>query len=295
MALCLAISLVARRDFVLYDQLVRYKWWYRNGYISSTGKCFDIGESTRISIHMFESRQKEFAKKNSISLEEINFLSDNNLLEEFKVNCSAQGNAGNGALMRLASVLLFFNRFPEITVEYSGRSGFITHGDTKAVDAYRYYGALIIAVMNNTKKDILLSKKFYDLTIKQWLNKKQLHPEIDNIANGSFQRKKGYDDGIRGKGYIVNALEAALWTFWSTDSFEKGVLSAVILGDDTGAIATIYGHLAGVYYGYSKLRLDWIDAIYAKEFMQCLCELIACEGDQWRPKTEFDLQGMSVV
>ncbi|CAF4827659.1 unnamed protein product, partial [Rotaria sp. Silwood2] len=105
---------------------------------------------------MFESRQKEFAKKNNISLEEINFLSDNNLLEEFKVNCSAQGNAGNGALMGLASVLLFFNRFPEIAVEYSGRSGFITHGDTKAVDAYRYYGALIIAVMNNTKKDTLL-------------------------------------------------------------------------------------------------------------------------------------------
>ncbi|CAF1509657.1 unnamed protein product, partial [Rotaria sordida] len=30
MALCLANSLVARRDFIPYDQLVRYKWWYKH-------------------------------------------------------------------------------------------------------------------------------------------------------------------------------------------------------------------------------------------------------------------------
>jgi hypothetical protein len=47
MALCLANSLVARRDFIPYDQFVRYKWWNEFGYMSATGYCFDIGTATR--------------------------------------------------------------------------------------------------------------------------------------------------------------------------------------------------------------------------------------------------------
>jgi hypothetical protein len=56
MALCLAASLIVKGDFNGYDQLVRYKWWYRKGYMSSTGKCFDIGSSTRQAIKEFEKR-----------------------------------------------------------------------------------------------------------------------------------------------------------------------------------------------------------------------------------------------
>jgi ADP-ribosyl-[dinitrogen reductase] hydrolase len=48
-----------------------------------------------------------------------------------------------------------------------------------------------------------------------------------------MEMKNGYDDGIRGKGYVVDSLEAALWAFSiDDDSFEKGVLAAVNLGDD---------------------------------------------------------------
>ena len=46
MALCLALSLIAKKDFVPYDQLVRYQWWYQQGFMSSTGHCFDIGAAT---------------------------------------------------------------------------------------------------------------------------------------------------------------------------------------------------------------------------------------------------------
>ncbi|CAF4141711.1 unnamed protein product, partial [Rotaria sordida] len=53
MALCLGISLVARRDFIPYDQLVRYKWWFEHGYMSSTGHCFDIGAATSQSLQEF--------------------------------------------------------------------------------------------------------------------------------------------------------------------------------------------------------------------------------------------------
>lgn len=45
MALCLAESLIACRGFDMIDQLTRYTRWYREGYLSSTGCCFDIGHT----------------------------------------------------------------------------------------------------------------------------------------------------------------------------------------------------------------------------------------------------------
>jgi ADP-ribosylglycohydrolase len=281
MALCLANSLIACQDFVPYDQLVRYKWWYRNGYMSSTGHCFDIDAATRQSIQVFEVRQRKFAKDYGISFDEMDFSSSPDLFEKFNVNCSKDGVTGNGALTRLAPVPLFFYRDPIKAVEYSGISGRITHGDKKAYDACRYYGALIVATLNGANKADLTSNTFYKDN-KQWFGDDALHPDIINIAQGSYKKDGGYQDGIRGKEYIVSALEAALWAFWSDeDSFEKGILSAVNLGDDTDTTAAIYGQLAGAYYGYNKLPIKWREPIYAKDFVLCVSNWIAYEGEEW--------------
>ncbi|CAF1249260.1 unnamed protein product [Rotaria sp. Silwood1] len=284
MALCLANSLIARSDFVGYDQLVRYKWWHLNGYMSSTGKCFDIGAATSDSLREFARRQKEFSDKNNIPFDQIDFLSDENLLKNFDVMCSEEGVAGNGALMRLAPVPLFFYKYPNEAIEYSGISGQITHGDKKAYDACRYYGALIVATLHGETKDKLLDNDFYSQHI-HWFNDKPLHSDIINIAQGSYKKQGGYDDGIRGKGYIVSALEAALWAFWSDqDSFKTGVLAAVNLGDDTDTTAAIYGQLAGAYYGYKNLPQQWIEQVYAKKFLETLSKWILYEGKNWKPK-----------
>jgi ADP-ribosylglycohydrolase len=267
MALCLANSLVACRNFLAYDQLVRYKWWYEDGYMSSTGHCFDIGAATRDSLQEFSRRQNVFAKKYNIPVETLDSLSDNRLRQKFKVYCSQPDVAGNGALMRLAPVPLFFNKLPIEAVEFSGYSGQITHGDIKAYDACRYYGALIVAALHGCKKDDLLDSSFYEKH-KSWFNGKPLCNEIKMIAEGSYKKYGGYNDGIRGKGYIVNALEAALWAFWSDDdSFEKGALAAVNLGDDTDTTAAIYGQ-----------------QVYAKNFILNLSKWLAYEGGKWEPQ-----------
>ncbi|CAF4061100.1 unnamed protein product [Rotaria sp. Silwood2] len=262
--------------------------------MSSTGKCFDIGAATRQSLGEFERRQTEFAEKHGIPLDELDLLSDLQLLEKFDVNCSKEGVAGNGALMRLAPVPLFFYKYPTHAVEYSGCSGLITHGDDKARDACRYYGALIVAAVNGATKEELLDEKFYKNN-KEWFGDKPLHPDIERIAQGSY-RKGGYDKGIRGKGYIVSALEAALWAFWSDkNSFREGVLAAVNLGDDTDTTAAIYGQLAGAYYGYEKLPKEWTQEVYAKGFIKCLSKWIAYEGTKWSPQESESLNVPSVI
>jgi ADP-ribosylglycohydrolase len=232
----------------------------------------------------FECRQKEFANKHKIPFEQLDFLSNPELLSRFNVDCSERGVAGNGALMRLAPVPLFFYRYPNRAVEFSGVSGRITHGDQSAYDACRYYGALIVASVNGESKDQLLSNSFYS-DHQAWFNNKPLHPDIMRIAEGSYKRPGGYDDGIRGKGYIVSALEAALWAFWSDkNSFEKGTLASVNLGDDDNRTAVIYGQLAGAYYGYRKLPEKWAEQVYAKNYIECLSKWIAYEGERWALK-----------
>ena len=283
MALCLANSLVTKGEFNLYDQLVRYKWWFRQGYMSSTGRCFDIGNATANSLHTFVRRQKYFARKHNLPSEQIDSLSDKKLLQQFQVYCSETGQAGNGALMRLAPVPLFFHRFPEYAIEYSGRSGQITHGDMDVYDACRYYGALIVGALHGYKKEQLLDIDFYK-NHTSWFGGKRFYNAVKAITEGTYQRPGGYNDGIRGKGYIIDSLEAALWAFWSDEnSFEKGALAAVNLGDDTDTTAAIYGQLAGAYYGYKKLPQHWVSHLYAKNFLRNLSKWIAYEGEKWHP------------
>ena len=274
MALCLANSLIYCEDSNSYDQLVRYNWWYKKGYMSSTGTCFDIGAATSQSLNEFTRRQKLFAEEHHLDFNQIDFLKDEDLLKEFNVYCSSEGVAGNGALMRLAPLPLFFYQNPIKAVQYSGISGQITHGDEKAYDACRYFGALIVAALHGESKDQLLDKDFY-LNHQPWFQDKPLHQDVLNISQGSFKKAGGYDDGIRGKGYIIDALEAALWAFWlDDDSFEKGVLDAINLGDDTDTTAAIYGQLAGVYYGYQQLPHKWIQQIYAQQFLEKISKWI---------------------
>jgi ADP-ribosylglycohydrolase len=287
MALCLAISLIACRGFSPYDQLVRYKWWYRDGYMSSTGECFDIGAATSESLRKFEQRQKDLAKNCKINREDMDYLSEKDLPEEFDVYCSNAQAAGNGGLMRLSPVPLFFHEIPPKAVKYSGISAKITHGDERVYDACRFYGALIVAAIRGETKEEMLDENFYH-NHRKWFDNKPLHPEIQKIVEGSYKtKKKGYDDGIRGKGFVVFSLEAALWAFcFDGGSFEKGALAAVNLGDDADTTAAIYGQLAGAYYGYQKLPKKWVKQVYAQEFIECLGQWIVYEGQRWASKTQ---------
>ncbi|CAF0797388.1 unnamed protein product [Adineta steineri] len=270
MALCLASSLISKQGFDPYDQLVRYKWWFKHGFLSSTGHCFDVGSATRRALDEFSNRQKILKKHFKCRTDqEVDQLSYDavRLVSGFNVNCSSPNVAGNGALMRLTPVPLFYFRSPSVAIEYAGRSAVITHGDRKAVDACRYYAALIVAAIHKESKEQLLSNSFYE-EHKNWFQGQDRHPDILHIAQGSYKQSRGYEGGIRGKGYIVKALEAALWAFWSNnDSFETGVLAAIQLGSDTDTTAAIYGQLAGAFYGYDKIPQKWRRQLYAHDLL----------------------------
>ena len=62
---------------------------------------------------------------------------------------------------------------------------------------------------------------------------------------------------IKGIGYVVDALEAALWAFHRSEEFREGALLAVNLGDDADTTGAIYGQLAGAHYGAESIPAPW--------------------------------------
>jgi ADP-ribosylglycohydrolase len=127
---------------------------------------------------------------------------------------------------------------------------------------------LIASAVNGSSKDELLSEDFW-----RW---GELHPEIEQVARGSFKRKQPPD--IRGTGYVVRSLEAALWALHRTDSFRAGALLAVNLGDDADTTGAVYGQLAGAIYGEGGIPPEWLAKVALRdvivEFAGRLCELV---------------------
>lgn len=230
MALCLAESLVEKRAFDPIDQLERYTRWAEHGHLSSNGHVFDIGITVRDAL-------AKFAKTHSPYCGSTDPMS-----------------AGNGSLMRLAPVPLFFAQKPMEAIERSGESSRTTHGAKTAVDACRYFGGLIFGAVQGVSKEELLSCRYAPIE-EYWL-KNELAVEIEEIAMGSFKQKKPPE--IKGSGYVVKCLEAALWAFYNSESFREGCLLAVNLGDDADTTGAVYGQLAGVYYGEDEIPEDWL-------------------------------------
>ena len=292
MALCLAASLIVKGGFNGYDQMVRYKRWYRNGYMSSTGTCFDIGASTRAAIEEFEKRQRRGAQTlqkqtgSTISEHSLDEILEEKISQiQLDVQCGAADAAGNGPLMRLAPIPLFYFLSKTDAIQNAGSSARFTHGDQRAIDACRFYSALIWNAINGVSKIELLDSEFFNQHFQ-----KPLHKDVMTIVRGSYKTKNGYADGIRGKGFIINALEAALWAFYNDqDSFETGVLLAVNLGDDTDTTAAIYGQLAGAVYGIDELPQRWRDQLFGRDFLITLANGLFLQGKNFnRPKRKAD-------
>ena len=79
---------------------------------------------------------------------------------------------------------------------------------------------------------------------------------------------------IKGNGYVVRSLEAALWAFYTTDDFRQGLLAAVNLGDDADTTGAVYGQLAGAFYGVEGIPGEWREVIRQKQ------EILAMAGER---------------
>jgi len=195
--------------------------------------CFDIGHTTARALHHFERTGDPYAGPTD------------------------PRSAGNGSIMRLAPVPVFYVARGDhvAAVERAADSSRTTHGAATCIDACRYLAWLMVGALRGVEKEELLSPPPLEFAT----------PEVRSVAEGSFKRR--HPPAIRGSGYVVESLEAALWAFYHSNDFSEGCLRAVNLGHDADTTGAVYGQLAGAYYGAEAIPQAWRERLAKKEII----------------------------
>lgn len=244
MALALADS-ISEVGWDINDQATRYLNWWRTGAYSVNGRCFDIGNTTIAALHRFQ--RSGYARTSGDRSERA---------------------SGNGSIMRLAPVpiryiYMFPNGIGEL-VERAVESSLPTHASPQCLSACVYMTVVLCGLIEGISREDVLDPDWEP--IRQAGQIAPFHPEIKEIVDGSFRRKRPPE--IVGSGYVVQSLEAALWASHDAEDFREAVLRAVNLGDDADTTGAICGQFAGAYWGASGLPQEWHDGLAGREMIE---------------------------
>lgn len=237
MALCLASSLLWVGGFDARDQMNRYCNWADYGYLSSIGQCFDIGNTVRRALDRYRETGDPFS------------------------GATDPFSAGNGSIMRLAPVPMFYFPDRERALHFAAESSRTTHGAPECLDACRLLADLLVRALGGAGKEEILAGSDPGQVAS---------PAIQAIARGDYRRKPAA--GVRGTGYVVESLEAALWCFATTESFEDAILAAANLGDDADTTAAVCGQVAGAFYGESAIPERWRERLVMRDEIRGLAD-----------------------
>jgi ADP-ribosyl-[dinitrogen reductase] hydrolase len=224
MALALADSLSNCPQFDPIDLMDRFVSWWTAGVYSCTGRCFDIGITTRNALAQYQRTGMPFAGKTD------------------------QHSAGNGSLMRLSPVALHALNDPDEARRLAAAQSRTTHGAPQAVEACIWFADVLRRAILGEPKASLLKASVWDG-----------HPAMRDIASGTWRGRPRAD--IRSSGYVIHTLEAALWSVEQTGSFEDALVLAVNLGDDADTVGAVTGQLAGALYGASGIPAGWTEPL----------------------------------
>ncbi len=180
---------------------------------------------------------------------------------------------GNGSIMRLAPVVMFYYPYRELALKYSSESSRTTHGAAECLDACRLLGDILFRTLDGAAKTEALFNSDRHLLESE---------SIQKIASGDYRGKD--ESHIKGTGYVVESLEAALWCFYSTDSFEQAVLKAANLGNDANTTAAICGQVAGAFYGESGIPVLWLKKLVMRDDISSIAEKLYHATTKCDPK-----------
>ena len=245
MALCLADSLVARGGALdAHDLARRFVRWWREGENSVTGRCFDIGNTTRAALAAFVATGEPRGD-------------------------DAPHCAGNGGIMRLAPVALAAKSDADKAVALARAQSEVTHASVECVDAADLLARVLVGgIVGNGHAALDAGAGV------QWTS-----PKVAAIAKGKWRGKRR--DAIRSSGYVIDTLEAAFWAVGGSRNFEEAVLKAVNLGDDADTVGAVAGQIAGAVWGYAAIPAHWRERIaWSQRLLAAADALIATSSDE---------------
>lgn len=258
MTLATLSSMKARKCIDSEDIMKRFVDWYEDGEYTPYGYSFDIGQTCTQAILRYK-----------------------NGYDRFQCGCKDENSNGNGSLMRIMPVCLFVYESVKhgTLAEEEGLNliheiSALTHAHLRSQMACGFYYFLVKAILDEKgslterlQKGVDEAADFYyrDLAnIFQVAYFERLF-QLDEFADTA-------EEDIESSGYVIDSIEAAVWSLITTDSYESALLKVINLGEDTDTIGAIAGGLAGLYYGYDNIPKEWRDCIVKKEWIENLCD-----------------------
>jgi ADP-ribosyl-[dinitrogen reductase] hydrolase len=269
LALCLAQSMIKCGGLSdPHDQLDTYLRWNDEAHLSSNGRRFDIGKATIAALEGWRSEHKI---------------------------CGTGSNRGsNGSLMRLAPAAIAALAKTDLksAADMCASTSITTHDHPKANDACWYYGALLVRALRGAPKSELLAP--YQVLIHaggactespeshgadaHGSARRGLTREIGAVAAGSYLGASAPTDPEHRFGSAPSALNAALWAFANSTTFEAGALMVANLGGDADTTAAIYGMLAGAFYGEGALPAHWTARVWFHPLLVAAADALSAQA-----------------
>ncbi len=235
-----------------YDDIMQnfVKWCFEDKY-TANNEAFDIGRTCFNAISLY----KDSTVKNPLAC-----------------GMSDEYSNGNGSLMRINPFVLYLyykNMDISEKLEVIHNASSLTHAHERSKIACGIYSFVLWELLGAPYKDYIQkglrkAKEYYRDSIE--LSK--YHRLFNGIEDLTI-------DEIKSSGYVVDALEAAIWCLLTTKDYKECVLRAVNLGGDTDTIAAIAGGLAGALYGYDSIPKEWMNILLRRDYIEEMCDTAA--------------------
>lgn len=245
MALCLAESLVARKGFDPADQVERYQGWQRNGSWSSTGSCVGISAATSRALAAAQWSGNPYAGSHD------------------------PAHADAEPLARIGPAVAWYLDDPVKAIEAAVNAVRITHQAPLALDAARFFGALLAGALAGAAKAELLAPDFSP-SPSSW-SATVLRPPVRELAGGAWRGRKPRKIR-RGRFAAASALEAMLAAFEGGGDLAQCLEIAAAQPGDAQASAAMTGQLAGAHYGASSLPAEWRAGLARADEIEALAD-----------------------
>lgn len=232
-----------------------FRDWLGRGKYTANGAVFDVGGTTARAIERY------------CAGEDLALCGED---DEY--------SNGNGSLMRMLPVAFYLwlhrgLKIDESTVGMIGMYSSITHAHeiSKECCVYYVYVALYLMAEGANLGIQKAIKKAIDI-VEDYYKAHGGSCVLEERGVHSLKEVLGLDeDAIRSTGYVIDSLEASLWCLYHSTGFKGAVCNAVSLGGDTDTIGAITGSLAGLYYGWDKIPVDWGEALKNKALIYDIC------------------------
>lgn len=161
--------------------------------------------------------------------------------------------------MRVAPIGLVYFRNLDLALSNAALSSDATHPYPTCAECCMVYTRAIVSSLHGATKEALA---------REIAGSELRDPKLDQRLGRYWciEDWEARDESdIMSSGYVVSTLEAALWAFFTTSTFRAGALKVVNLGDDADTVGAVFGGLAGAYYGFEEIPVEWVEGLQKKE------------------------------